>query len=165
MLRKTMVLPAVGFAMLAAGTMPVAFAGEKAGEHAIHTNETIQWQPAKALPPGADMAVLAGNPAEDGPFALRLRFPSGYQVPPHWHSKFESVTVISGTFGLGTGETFDRAKTQTIPAGGFFSMPARMPHYAVSMEQTVVQINGVGPFDLNYVNPADDPRKQTGSSQ
>ncbi|HEY0835388.1 MAG TPA: cupin domain-containing protein [Azospirillum sp.] len=165
MLRATMILSAaIPLAVLAAGSVPAALAGS-AGEHAIHTNETLQWTPVGALPPGAQWSVMAGNPAEPGPFALRLKFPDGYRVPAHWHSQPETVTVISGSFGLGMGHSGDRDKTQVLPAGGFAFMPAMQPHYAIANGETVVQVNGTGPFDLNYVDPSQDPRKQVGASQ
>jgi len=163
MLRATMILPAA-LAVLAAGTVPVALAGS-AGEHAVHTGETLQWESLRALPAGAQWSVLAGNPAEPGPFAIRVKFPDGYRVPAHWHSQGETVTVISGTFGIGMGHAGDRDKVQALPAGGFAYMPAMQPHYAIVTGETVIQVNGIGPFDLNYVDPSQDPRKQVGATQ
>ena len=89
---------------------------------------------------------------------LRLKFPAGFVVPPHRHSKDEFVTVISGRFTIGAGEKLDRAAGKTLPAGSFVHLPAGMPHYAWANGKTIVQINGTGPFDVKYVDPKDDPR-------
>jgi quercetin dioxygenase-like cupin family protein len=103
--------------------------------------------------------VLYGDPTKEGQFALRLRLPSGYHVPPHHHPVDENVTVISGTFKLGMGETPIRARSWRYPAGSFFSLPPGMNHFVYADGKTVIQINTVGPWGLEYVNPEDDPRK------
>jgi hypothetical protein len=95
---------------------------------------------------------------------MRLKFPANYVVSPHWHSMTERITVISGTFHIGSGDTVDRAGSQALAAGGFLSLPAKMHHYAWTSAPTVVQINLEGPFDLFYVNPADDPQKKPAKS-
>ncbi len=157
--RAFLILPALSLGLVL-GLPAVA-----ADQHAVFTPDTIKYEPAKPLPAGAMWSVLYGNPGEAGPFTVRVRFPAGYQVPAHWHSKDETVTVISGTFAIGTGDRVDRDKVQPLTTGGMAVLPANMPHYALIPQDAVVQINGVGPFDLNYVNPAEDPRKQVGSSQ
>jgi quercetin dioxygenase-like cupin family protein len=91
---------------------------------------------------------------------LRLKFPNGFVVPPHRHSKDEFVTVLSGGFAISSGEKLNRAGVKPLSAGSFVHLPAGMPHYAWAVGETVVQINGEGPFDVTYINPADDPRKQ-----
>lgn len=122
---------------------------------------SVQWGAAPdALPAGAQAAVLYGDPAKDGAFVMRLKAPKGYHIPPHTHPKPEIVTVISGTARLGMGQTADRAKAQVLPAGSFFALEPGMAHYAFVDEDAVLQLNGVGPWALNYVNPADDPRKK-----
>jgi len=129
--------------------------------HTVVRGDAVTWGPAPpSLPPGAQAAVLMGNPGKEGPFVLRLRFPAGFTVPPHRHSKDEFLTVISGAFAVSSGEKVDRASLQPLPAASFVHLPAGMPHYAVAEAESVVQINGVGPFDVSYVDPADDPRKK-----
>ncbi|CAG1008946.1 hypothetical protein BURK1_03596 [Burkholderiales bacterium] len=91
---------------------------------------------------------------------LRLGLPAGFVIPPHRHSKDEFVTVISGRFAVGSGEKLDRASLRHPPAASFVHLPAGMPHFASTDVETVVQINGVGPFDVVYVDPDDDPRRQ-----
>jgi anti-sigma factor ChrR (cupin superfamily) len=94
------------------------------------------------------------------PYVVRAKLPDGYKLPPHWHSSDENVTVLKGTFLIGTGEKFDPSKTEKMPTGSFMRMPKTMRHFAVAKGETIIQLHGIGPFDINYVNPADDPRKK-----
>lgn len=127
--------------------------------HTVVPVEDVSWSPGPpTLPSGAQVAVLLGSPAAEGPFVIRLKFPAGYDVPPHRHSKEEHVTVITGAFGMGTGDAHDRDAAPLLAAGSFARIPARTPHYAWTDQETVVQINGVGPFDITYVDPKEDPR-------
>jgi quercetin dioxygenase-like cupin family protein len=125
-----------------------------------------KWGPAPAaLPPGAQLAVISGDPGAKGPYVVRAKFPAGYAVPPHTHPADENVTVLSGTLHFAMGTTLDKSKGDAIKAGGFFRAEQGMQHYAWATEPTVIQIHGIGPFAINYVNPADDPRnKLTGSA-
>ena len=121
---------------------------------------SLKWGPAPpALPPGAQVAVLAGNPERRGDFTIRLRFPAGYAVPPHTHPASEYVTVISGQLNVGMGPRANRRRMATLVPGGFVAMPARMAHYASTRGGAVIQISSQGPFAVTYVNPADDPRR------
>jgi quercetin dioxygenase-like cupin family protein len=106
---------------------------------------------APGFPMGARIAVLHGNPADTGNFVVRLGFPDGYAVPPHWHPTTETVTVLRGTFVLGMGEQADRSQARPVGVGGVAVAPARMPHYAWAQGETVVQVHGRGPFQLNLV--------------
>ena len=145
-------------AVLGAAAAGRAEADER--HHTVVRGDAVEWGPAPpSLPPGAQAAALLGSPAREGPFVLRLKFPDGFVVPPHRHSKDEFVTVISGKFGVGSGEKLDRASAEPLPPASFVHLPAKMPHYAWAEGETVVQINGVGPFDVIYVDPKDDPRK------
>ena len=128
--------------------------------HVLVPADKVQWGPAPpALPAGAQIAVLEGNPSEKGPVTLRLRFPANYSIPAHWHSMAERLTVLSGTFHAGMGDTLDRHASQALEPGGFVSLPANMRHFGWTTTPTVVQINLEGPFDIFYVNPADNPQK------
>ena len=46
------------------------------------------------LPKGAKIAVLHGDPFKTGPFVMRLKAPSGYKIPLHWHAQDENLTVM-----------------------------------------------------------------------
>ena len=122
--------------------------------------DAVKWGPAPpSLPKGAMLALLSGDPSKDGPYALRLKLPANYQIPAHHHPMAENVTVISGSLHAGMGDKLDAAKGQTFAPGGYISMPAGMNHYAWSTTETILQVNGNGPFGITYVNPADDPSK------
>ncbi|MFH5927224.1 cupin domain-containing protein [Roseomonas xinghualingensis] len=130
-------------------------------DHRIVAPQDIRWAAGlPSLPRGSEVAVLYGNPAMEGPFAMRLRFPADYRIPAHSHPGAEVVTILSGTFGIGMGSGADKGKTQAIPAGGFVALPPNSPHFAFIEEPTVVQINSIGPWAVNYVNTNEDPRKQ-----
>jgi hypothetical protein len=129
--------------------------------HVLVPAEKVQWQTAPPfLPPGAQISVLEGNPGAKGPVTLRLKFPADYQIPAHWHSMTERLTVLTGTFHVGMGDAIDQKASQTLRPGGFVSLPAKMHHYAWVKAETVVQISLEGPFDIFYINPADDPMKK-----
>lgn len=113
-----------------------------------------------SLPVGARIAVLEGDPAKPGPFVFRIKVPDGYVIPPHTHPRPERVTVLSGTFHLGMGETFDKAKARAMPAGTYGTWPPGMKHFVWVKGETVVQFHGDGPWKIEYVDPADDPRKK-----
>jgi quercetin dioxygenase-like cupin family protein len=130
--------------------------------HTVVQADAVKWGPAPpSLPPGAQAAALLGHPSKEGPFVLRLKFPGGFVVPPHRHSKDELVTVIAGKFMIASGEKLDRKAFEKLSAGGFVHLPAGMPHYASADGETIVQINGVGPFDVIYIDPKDDPRNKS----
>jgi len=152
---------AIGLAVAAAVSVPKALAQTGDG-HTIVGASDIKWSPAPpSIPPGAQAAILYGDPGKEGLFVLRLKLPKGYRLAPHTHPKPEIVTVISGTFQLGMGEAADLRKAQPLGAGSFLAMPPGMAHFAFTDEETVIQLNSTGPWSLTYVNPNDDPRKKT----
>jgi quercetin dioxygenase-like cupin family protein len=127
--------------------------------HTVVSGDAIEWGPAPpSLPPGAQAARLLGSPAEEGPFVLRLKFPAGFVVPPHMHSKDEFIVVLSGALTIESGEKVDPDALKGLPAGSFFHLPSGMPHYLFAESESVVQLNGMGPFDVKYIDPKDDPR-------
>lgn len=132
-----------------------------AGAVTVATPGKINWMAAPPnLPAGAQIAVLAGNPGAAGPFVIRLKFPDGYKVMPHWHPTPENVTVLSGEFRVAMGDRWDDSKLQSLAAGSFVSVPAHHSHYATAKGATEVQVHGNGPFKLVYVDTADDPSKK-----
>jgi quercetin dioxygenase-like cupin family protein len=158
----THTLAAAGLLALPLATVALAQslpANAHEAHHSVTAADAVIWGAAPpSLPPGAQAAVLLGHPAKEGPFVLRLRFPAGFVVPPHRHSKDEMVTVIAGRFGIAAGEKLDRSAGDVLPPSSFVHLPAGMAHYAWAEADTIVQINGVGPFDVKYVDPKDDPR-------
>jgi hypothetical protein len=127
--------------------------------HSIYNSSDIQWVKGPAsLPPGAEIAVLEGDPAKEGQFTMRLRLPDGYKIPPHWHPRVEHVTVVAGTFLIGMGERFDEKALKPMNTGAFGHWPTGMRHFVSVKGLTVVQLHGVGPWGINYVNSSEDPR-------
>ena len=133
-----------------------------AGPHVMLAPGELKWGDGPpSLPPGVKMAVVQGDPTQAQPFVVRAQVPAGYRVAPHWHPGVENLTILSGTVALGMGETFDETKMTTVPVGGYASLPAEMRHYFMAKTASTFQVHGMGPFVVNYVNPADDPSKQT----
>jgi len=143
-------------ALAAAAAIPVA-----ADDMAVYMNAAdIKWGDAPpTLPKGAKIAVLSGDPGKSGAFVARLMLPANYKIAPHWHSAAEDLTIISGTFYLAEGDKLDTEHAHAIEAGGYHHLPAKAHHFAYSKGPVVVQINGMGPFDIVYINPKDDPSK------
>jgi quercetin dioxygenase-like cupin family protein len=148
------------FAILVLAALAVAPVLAQPPGHVVTTPDTLKWVEPATLP-GARMAVVHGDPSKEGLFVYRLKMPAQYKIPPHFHKASENVTVLAGTFWIGLGEKFDQGSGQELPMGGFVAIPPKHPHYAwAGAQETVVQVHGVGPTDLTFVNPADDPRKK-----
>ena len=110
---------------------------------------SLTWTPAG---PGISAAVLSGSPNVDGaPFVLRLKLAAGTRVPPHWHPVDEHLTVVSGTFYMGSGERFDESGGMALVTGSYAMMPKEVRHFGWAGAETVVQIHGVGPFKTYFV--------------
>lgn len=125
----------------------------------FHARE-LKWQDGPpSLPRGSKIAILEGDPTRPGPFTFRVKFPSGYRVPPHFHPVIEHVTVVSGAFSIGQGEQWDDSKLVRLGAGDFMHMPPGTRHFALATGETEIQLHSIGPWGITYVNPADDPRK------
>jgi quercetin dioxygenase-like cupin family protein len=104
--------------------------------------------------------VLEGDPtASSGDYTVRLKMPDGYRIAPHFHPLRENVTVISGTFKVGMGDTFNTQKMAAFPAGSFAFLDPDMHHYAMACGEVIVQIHGTAPVQFNYINPQDDPSR------
>jgi quercetin dioxygenase-like cupin family protein len=148
---------ALAFASAAAAQEPIVDRGPT--EHLLHQGRSIEWRDAPAsLERGAQVAILEGNPSQPGVFTMRIRMPDGFRIAPHSHLRPERVTVLSGTFRLGAGTTFDAAATTPLGAGSYTAMPPGMVHYAIAEGETVIQLTSTGPWDITYARPGDDPR-------
>jgi quercetin dioxygenase-like cupin family protein len=155
----------IAYAVLAATVIGLAGTGTvtlaQGTDHKLITPQEVKWTKGPAsLAPGAEVAVLYGDPSKDELFAMRLKLPKGFKIAPHTHPKPEIVTVISGTFRLGMGEKADPGNAKALPAGSLFALSPGMAHFAFIDEDAVVQLNSTGPWTINYINPADDPRKK-----
>lgn len=137
-----------------------------ASTHVMYLPLDIKWGAAPAgLPTVAMAAVLQGNPGEAGEFTVRLKLPANAKIMPHFHPTDENVTVISGKFMMGMGDTFDQKTMKAMPTGSFTILPATMHHYAMAQTACIVQVHGMGPFAITYVNPNDDPRNAPAASK
>lgn len=154
--------PAVAlmFASMSMAPMPVSAQAHQ--DHILVTPEQVEWSESdvQSLPPGVKIAQIQGKLSEPGRFTARLRFPANYELPAHHHPAVEHVTVISGTFNMGAGDKLDKTQTTALPPGSVLIMQPGMRHYAWTEKETVVQLTGEGPWQIVYVNPEDDPRKQ-----
>ena len=149
--------------VLSASVAVAQGAPSRAASHAVVVlPDQVSWGPAPPiLPAGAKAAVLEGDPKQPGPFTMRVSFPDGYRIPPHFHPAAERVTIIQGTFRVGMGDKFDESVLSSLPAGSYVSMQPGTHHFGQAQGATIIQVNGIGPWKLTYVNPADDPRKAT----
>lgn len=131
-----------------------------AKEHIMLNEKDLVWKAGPAsLPAGAKMIVMEGDLSKAGPFTIRLQLPSNYRVGPHFHPAIEHVTVVDGIFFMGTGKEYNVAAATPIKKAGFAVMPVGYAHYAYTKSKTVIQLHGMGPWGITYVNDADDPRK------
>ena len=128
--------------------------------HILVNADALKWRDVASMAPGAKMAILEGDPANEEPFTFRLTLPANYRIDPHVHPAYERVTVLSGTFHFAHGEKFDRAQTKALSPGGFAVMAPGEPMFGYTEKETVVQLHGTGPWGIEYLNPEDDPRKQ-----
>jgi quercetin dioxygenase-like cupin family protein len=122
--------------------------------------DALTWKDSPALPKGAQFTTILGDPAKAEMVVQRVKFPPNYQIPSHTHPFVEVATVISGTFVTGEGEKLEK-KGEMLKAGSLYTHPAKHPHYAwTGNEEAIVQIQYIGPAGIDYINPADDPRKK-----
>lgn len=153
---KTPNRPKIGMFLLLATAIPAGLWAMGMAQP-LQSGE-IQWGAAPpVLPAGAQMAVLAGDPAGSGLVTIRLKMPAGYRIPAHWHPTDEHVTVISGSFALGMGDKLSEKQSKVLDAGGYAIAGANMHHFAWTDTGAVVQVNLMGPFQITYVDPMDDP--------
>jgi quercetin dioxygenase-like cupin family protein len=137
--------------------IPVLLAGQatmKPEAHVVMTPDKLTWSPIQ--PPGFDagakIATLYGDPnATSGTYVIRLEFPDDYKFPAHWHPNAESLTVISGEFFLGMGDTVDDSKLVSYKPGTFLFIPAKNVHFGKVDGTTVIQLHGQAPFQIEVV--------------
>jgi len=156
-MRNVTLIPAA-FALAAAGTAGAAnlpYHGE--GAVMVQPDE-LEWTDVASMAPPAQIAVIEGDLSAEQPFTMRLRLPADYQIDPHVHPAYERVTVLSGTLHFAHGEEFDREATTALPEGAVAIMPPGEPMYGYTDAETVIQLHGVGPWGIEYLDPADDPR-------
>ena len=146
-------------ALAVAVSLVVAAVAAAQTPHVMENRSATKWGPAPPmLPPGAQIAVLAGDPGKPTAYTVRLKFPAGYDIPAHSHPTDENVVVVSGALFMGMGTKLDKTQGTSLGVGGFGLMPANANHFAYTKEETTIVLYGQGPVEFKYVNPADDPR-------
>ena len=160
-LNKRLFILVVLGGLIAASAMPQAPTQQptKNNEMSLAPPESLKW---RQIRPGNEMAVVYGDPSKAGElYAVRFRFADGFKVPAHWHPQDEHATVLQGTLLLGMGKKWDAEQlTTTMTAGTYVFVPKEMPHFALAKGETILQAHGIGPFQIIYANPADDPKNQ-----
>jgi quercetin dioxygenase-like cupin family protein len=145
------------FAAFSVFSIPLGAAAQD--HHATMQPDDLKWSAPAAYAKGAQLAVIKGDPTKEGMYVVRLKVPAGFKIGAHTHPNDENVTVLSGSFNIGTGEKLDEAKGTRIKPGGYSFVMKGMTHYAWFTEETVLQLHGMGPQGITYVDPKDDPRK------
>lgn len=159
-MNKPVIIPAAavllwGLSAGAAGATDLPYRGD---DHIMLEPDQLHWKDIASMAPPAQIAVIEGDLSEDEPFTFRLKLPADYRLEPHVHPAYERVTVLSGTLHFAHGAEFDRDKTKALPAGGIAIMPPGAPMFGYTEEETVIQLHGIGPWGIEYIDPADDPR-------
>lgn len=141
--------------MLAAGAQGDTYQGDG---HVMGVAEDLSWGPVGSMGEGAEIAIIEGKLSEAEPFTLRIRLEDGYEIKPHVHPAYERVTVLSGTLHFAHGEDYDPEATRELPVGGYAIMSPGDPMFGYAEGETVFQLHGTGPWGIDYIDPADDPR-------
>lgn len=150
-----------GMLAVAGALTPMRSTAQVVAEHTMKSAADLQWADLPSLPPGAKFVVLEGPPNKAVPFTMRIRMPANYRIPAHFHPAVERVSVLSGALYMGMGEVLNAAEGMAVRAGGFAVMPVNSPHFAYTRDEPVeIQLHGIGPWGITYINPADDPRRK-----
>ena len=139
-------------------TLPIYASAQD--HHTTMQADDLRWSAPAAYAKGAQLAVVRGDPTKEGMYVVRLKVPAGFKIAPHTHPNDENVTILSGSFNIGTGDKLDESKGTQVKTGGYSFVMKGMTHYAWFTDDTILQLHGIGPQGATYVNPADDPRKQ-----
>jgi quercetin dioxygenase-like cupin family protein len=135
--------------------------GHQPGQAAFRSilPEDIQWKPFSAFPASARLAVLVGEPTQEGPYVVRVKVPSGVKLMPHRHPEDRIYTVISGVFYIGLGDRFEPENIKAYPVGSVVILPGNTWHFHWAKSgEYVTQVNAIGPLGLEYKEAHDDPR-------
>ncbi len=127
--------------------------------HLLGTPDDLSWGPVGSMGEGAEIAIIEGDLSAEAPFTFRLRLADGYEIRPHVHPAYERVTVLEGTLHFAHGESFEREATQALPVGGYAIMAPGDAMFGYAEGETIIQLHGTGPWGIEYVDPADDPRQ------
>jgi quercetin dioxygenase-like cupin family protein len=143
----------LAFPAVLAAQSSVTGAARQATSSGVHILQpsAMQWKTVPGYPPGYRRAMLEGETDQPVPITYRVRLPDGFRFAPHIHPWDEHVTVLEGKWHLGIGKTFDLAKMTTLEAGSFVIIPAGVPHFVLAEGQTIIQVHGLGPLGMKFV--------------
>ena len=160
-MRKNVTVYVAGLALVFGLAAAQARSSAQTPAHGLMNPADLKWGPAPpGLPPGGQLAVLKGDPGKPGPFTIAVKFGDGYRVPPHWHPTAEDIVVTSGALLVGMGDKYSESSMKALERGGFASMPPKTNHFVKAKGETTLVISSIGPFEITYVDPKDDPRKK-----
>ena len=128
------------------------------GKHLMLNDCCLEWGDIASMAAPAQIAVIEGDLSKPEPFTFRLKLPDGYEIRPHVHPAYERVTVLSGTLHFAHGKDFDKSKTMALRTGGVAIMPPGDPMFGYAEGEVIMQLHGTGPWGIEYIDPADDPR-------
>jgi quercetin dioxygenase-like cupin family protein len=138
-------------------SVSLLMAGSAVSAKSSHSN--LKWMDGPpSLPSGVQMAVVSGNPGKKGMFTIQLKMPAGYAVPPHTHPTNEVVKILSGKLHYGMSGKLNMSEATTLTVGHSVTMKAKMNHWVHAPAPATVQVSAMGPFEITYVDPKDDPR-------
>lgn len=137
-------------------SLAAAALAQSSGESIAILPRDIVWK-ASAGSPGLETAVTFGDPTKPGPYALRVKFPAGYKLMPHFHpDEWRTGVVLSGNYYFALGEQWDESKLRVYPPGTFFSEPRGTPHFVWAKDgEVIVQVTAMGPTGTTRI-----PQKQ-----
>jgi len=128
-----------------AGMLSIASAAELNPAAVIYKlPDQIPWGPVNAA--GAQSAVVVGDPTKPGFYMVMNRFQPGNFSKPHYHPNDRFITVVKGTWYVGTGNKWDKDATIGVKAGGTVTHYGKEVHYdGAKDEEVIVLITGQGP--------------------
>jgi quercetin dioxygenase-like cupin family protein len=142
--------------LLLLASVSLLMAGSAVSAKSSHSN--LKWTDGPpSLPSGVQMAIVSGNPGKKGMFTIQLKMPTDYAVPAHSHPTNEVVKVLSGKLHYGMSDKLDMAQAKTLTIGHSVTMKAKMNHWVHAPAPATIQVSGMGPFQITYVDPKDDP--------
>ena len=150
-------------AILAVGIGAAVWA--QSGEQRLAPNE-FRWPIAGTGGVGTSGAaavqtlVVKGDPSKPGLYTIRLRIAPNTRIQAHSHPDDRVALVVSGTWYFGYGREFNEAGMKALPPGSFYTEPPGIDHFAMTREEVVVQITGVGPSGTTYFDPQNDPTRR-----
>lgn len=139
--------------------LDLAVADDVPKEAVTLTPNEIKWKPSPRIP-GLETADMIGDQTKSGPYVYRVKFPPGFKLEAHGHPDERRYTILSGTWYIGWGKKFDEKKLIALPAGSFYTEPAKIPHFVATKDkEAVIEISGTGPTKQIWVDPAHAPKK------